>query len=151
VVLWSEFLATDPEVRVRFPTLADFWKVVDLERGPLSRVSTTEELLGIKSSGSSLENREYYRRDSSRWPLDILNPQKLAITSRTNGGRSVGIVRSRTEATDFFFFLVMPDEVQNCWPSTQICCACSFWIFPLSGIHLKVVLQDWNVLWVRVI
>jgi hypothetical protein len=24
VVLWSEFLATDPEVRVRFPGLPDF-------------------------------------------------------------------------------------------------------------------------------
>jgi hypothetical protein len=24
VVLWSEFLATDPEVRVRFPALPDF-------------------------------------------------------------------------------------------------------------------------------
>jgi hypothetical protein len=34
-------------------------EVVGLERGPLSRVSTTEELLGRKSSGSSLENRDY--------------------------------------------------------------------------------------------
>jgi hypothetical protein len=32
---------------------------VDLERGPLSLVSTTEELLGRKSSGSGLENRDY--------------------------------------------------------------------------------------------
>jgi hypothetical protein len=29
-------------------------------------VSTTEELLGRKSSGSVLENREYCRRDPSR-------------------------------------------------------------------------------------
>jgi hypothetical protein len=34
-------------------------KVVSLERGPLSLVSTTEELLGRKRSGSCLENREY--------------------------------------------------------------------------------------------
>jgi hypothetical protein len=40
--------------------------VVGLERGPLSLVSTTEELLGKKSSGSCLENREYDRRDPSR-------------------------------------------------------------------------------------
>jgi hypothetical protein len=33
-----------------------FWEVVDLERGPLSLVSTIEELLGRKSSGSGLEN-----------------------------------------------------------------------------------------------
>jgi hypothetical protein len=32
---------------------------VGLERGPLSLVSTTDELLDKKSSGSCLENREY--------------------------------------------------------------------------------------------
>jgi hypothetical protein len=41
-------------------------KVVGLERGPLSLVSTNEELLDKKSSGSCLENREYGRRNSSR-------------------------------------------------------------------------------------
>jgi hypothetical protein len=39
-------------------------KVVGLERGPLSLVSTTEELLGRNSSGSGLESQEYGRRDS---------------------------------------------------------------------------------------
>jgi hypothetical protein len=39
---------------------------VGLERGPLSLVSTTEELLERKRSGSGLENREYFRRDPSR-------------------------------------------------------------------------------------
>jgi hypothetical protein len=38
---------------------------VVLERGPLSLVSTIEELLGRKSSGSGLERREYGRRDPS--------------------------------------------------------------------------------------
>ena len=33
-----------------------------------------------------------------------LYSQKLALTSPTGGGRSVGIVRSRTKATEFFFF-----------------------------------------------
>jgi hypothetical protein len=41
-------------------------KVVGLERGPLSLVSTTEELLGRKNRGSCLENQEYGRRDPSR-------------------------------------------------------------------------------------
>ena len=31
-----------------------------------------------------------------------LYPQKLALTSPTRGGRSVGIVRSRTKAAEFF-------------------------------------------------
>jgi hypothetical protein len=41
-------------------------KVVGLERGPLSLVSTTEELLGRNSDGSDLGNRKYGRRDLSR-------------------------------------------------------------------------------------
>jgi hypothetical protein len=39
-----------------------FWEVVGQERGPFSLVSTTEELLERKSSGSGLENLEYGRR-----------------------------------------------------------------------------------------
>jgi hypothetical protein len=43
---------------------------VGLERGTLSLVSTTEELLERKSGGSGLENREYGRRDPLRSPRD---------------------------------------------------------------------------------
>jgi hypothetical protein len=39
---------------------------VGLERGPLSLMSTIEELLGRKSRGSGLETREYGRWDVSR-------------------------------------------------------------------------------------
>jgi hypothetical protein len=35
-----------------------FWEAAGLERGPLSLVRTTEELLEGKSSGSGLENRD---------------------------------------------------------------------------------------------
>jgi len=35
-----------------------------------------------------------------------LYPQKLAVTSPTGGGRSVGIVRVRTKATEFSLVLV---------------------------------------------
>jgi hypothetical protein len=41
-------------------------------------------------------------RDLSRWPRGSLYPQKLALNSSTSGGRSVVIVRSRTQATEFF-------------------------------------------------
>jgi hypothetical protein len=47
VVYCSEFSATVPEARVRFPALPEK-NVVGLERGPLSLVSTTEELLDRK-------------------------------------------------------------------------------------------------------
>jgi hypothetical protein len=80
-----------------------FWKVVSLEWGSLSLVSTTEELLGRKSSGSGLESREYSRKDPSRWPRGTLYLQTLALTSPRSGGRSVGIVRSLSQATEFSF------------------------------------------------
>jgi hypothetical protein len=38
-----------------------------------------------------------------RWPRNTLYPQKLALTSPTSGGRSVGTVRSRTKTTEFSF------------------------------------------------
>jgi hypothetical protein len=76
---------------------------VGLERGPLSLVSTIEDLLERKSSGSGLESREYGRRDPSRLPHGTLYPQKLALSSPTSCTGSVGIVRSRTQATEFLF------------------------------------------------
>jgi hypothetical protein len=64
-----------------------FWEVVDLNWGPLSLVSTIEEILGRKSSGSGLKNRDYGRNNSSRWPRVTLYPQKLVLTSPTSDGR----------------------------------------------------------------
>ena len=40
-------------------------------------------------------------------------PQKLALTSSTGGGRSVGIVRVRTKATEFSFRCPEIKYVQN--------------------------------------
>jgi hypothetical protein len=62
-----------------------FKEVVGLERGPHSFVSTIEELLERKTSGSGLEIREYGREDLSRLPPDTLYPRKLALTSPTSG------------------------------------------------------------------
>jgi hypothetical protein len=78
-----------------------FWDVSGLKQGPLSLMSTIGMLFERKSSGSGLENREYDRKDPSRWPHDTLYPQKLALTPLTSGFLSVGVVRSRTEAKEF--------------------------------------------------
>jgi hypothetical protein len=83
-----------------------FEKYLGVERGSLSLVITIEELLERKSSGSGLERREYGRRDPSRRPRGTLCPQKMALTLPTSGSRSVGIVRSRTQATEFSLVLV---------------------------------------------
>jgi hypothetical protein len=52
VVQWSEFLATDPEVRVRFPALSDFLKSVGSGTGPLILVTTIEGYLEEKVAAS---------------------------------------------------------------------------------------------------
>jgi hypothetical protein len=90
-----------------------FWEVVGLERGPHSLVSTIEELLERKISGSGLDSREYGRRDPSLWPRGTLYEQTLALTSPSSGGHSVGIVRSRTQATEFITLKVLTDLSEN--------------------------------------
>jgi hypothetical protein len=82
-----------------------FWEVVGLEQGPLSLMSTIEELLGRNSSGSGLENWEYGHGGPLRWLRDTLYQQKLAPTSLRSGGRSVGIVCLWAKATEFVLFV----------------------------------------------
>jgi hypothetical protein len=47
------------------------------------------------------KTEKYGRRDPSRWSRGTLYPQKLAVTSPTSCGLSVGIVRSRTQTMEF--------------------------------------------------
>jgi hypothetical protein len=59
----------------------------------------------IKDNKCNLKNRNYDSKDPLRWPRGTLYPQKLALTSPKIGGRSVGIVRSRTQTMEFSFFI----------------------------------------------
>jgi hypothetical protein len=77
--------------------------------GPTQPRGTIEDLRGRKSSGSGLESREYGRRDPLLWPRDTLYPQKMALTSPESCGLSVGIVRSRTKATESYYLLEETD------------------------------------------
>jgi hypothetical protein len=79
---------------------------VGLERGPLSLVSTTEELLERKSSGSALENRDTTVGTRHADHIASSIGKKLVLTSPTSGGRPIGIVRSRTQATEFVFIVL---------------------------------------------
>jgi hypothetical protein len=72
---------------------------VGLEWGPLSLVSVTEELLEWKSSCSGSRKPRLTAVETRC--ADTLYPQKLTLTSPASGGRSVGIVRLRTKATEF--------------------------------------------------
>jgi hypothetical protein len=95
-----------------------FWEVMGLELGPLSLVSTTEELHGRNSSGSSPLNREYGRGDPLCWPRNTLSAKKkLALTSC---GCSVGIVHSRTQATEFVSFVFSLQRFKL-WHSRSFC------------------------------
>jgi hypothetical protein len=67
-------------------------------------MSTIEELLRRKSSGSGPENREYSSKDPLPWPRYTLYPQKLEVISPTRGGLLVGVVRWRIQATELSFF-----------------------------------------------
>jgi hypothetical protein len=97
-----------------------FWEVVGLERGSFSLVSTTEELLWRKGSGTCLEIREYGRKHPSHWPRGTLYSQKLALTSPTSGGHSVGIVCSRTQITEFVCLLFYLSKVTGYRFDSQI-------------------------------
>jgi hypothetical protein len=80
-------------------------KIVGLERGPLSLVIVTEELLERQSKSSSPETEitAVGIRHADHVAPSI---RKLAITSPTSGGRSVGIVRSRTQTMEFSFSFI---------------------------------------------
>jgi hypothetical protein len=90
--------ATDPEVPGSIPGHYKRKRVVGLERGSLSLVSTTEELLGRNRRLRSWIRPQGFVKLTTWHPLCA----KLALTSLTSGGRSVGIFRLRTVATDFF-------------------------------------------------
>jgi hypothetical protein len=100
--LWSSGQSSWLDIqrsRVRFPA------VVGLERGPLSLVSITEELRKWKSSGSGsrkLKLTAVRIRCADHGAPSIR--KKLALTSPTNGGRSIGIVRLRTKVTELVQF-----------------------------------------------
>jgi hypothetical protein len=90
---------------------------VCLERGPLSLVlleSCLKVLLERKSRGSGLEKRDYGRRGSAA--LTTRHPsvhKKLALTSPTSGGRSVGAVRSRTKAAELLLYVKAKLSLQS--------------------------------------
>jgi hypothetical protein len=93
-------ILSNPEARVRFPVLPEK-KVVGLERGPLGPVSTTVELLDGKVAAPVLKTENTAVRIHHADHVALSIRKKLAITSLTSGGHSVGIVRSRTQTMEF--------------------------------------------------
>jgi hypothetical protein len=62
----------------------------------------------LKEKAAGLENRDYGRRGSAALTMLLPTIRKtLALTSPTSGGRSVGIVRSRTKAMELLLLLLL--------------------------------------------
>jgi hypothetical protein len=97
---------------------------------PLNRhilVGTLEELFQRKGNGSGLGNREHGRRDPLCWPRGTPISKKLALTSPTSGGSSVGTAHSRTQGTEFSFLIIKEaNRVVYEWITSQV--AESLWI-----------------------
>ena len=60
-----------------------------------------------------------------------LYPQKLALTSPTGGGRSVGMVRSRTTATEFIYIS---------HPALRECASVSYCNFIVKNLALSIII-----------
>ena len=88
-----------------------------------------------------------------------LYPQKLELTSPTGGGRSVGIVRSRTKATEIFFYLIIVYDnvyvrIRLGWvglSSEMLFCIALCWVkLGWDGlVYDKVSLCLFELVWVR--
>jgi hypothetical protein len=65
-----------------------------------------------------------------------LCPQQLALTSRTSGGRSVGIVRLRTESHEDCFFVFIMGKTESTWYVGQCvaCCTSPGWCGAVGGM-----------------
>jgi hypothetical protein len=122
-----------------------FWEVVGLERGPLSLVSTTEELLDRKISGSGLEIREYGRRRSvalTTWHLS--SRIKLALTF-ADSRRSFGRYSSLADSDHWVCLYAFVDFVSNVWD--QNTSASKFILetpWTLTKCHVIAVVKEFN-------
>ena len=104
--LWSSGQSFWPQIqgsRVRSPALPDFLSSSGSGTGATQpREVNLRSYLNEKSSGSR-SRKQRLTAVGTRCADHVTPhyPQMLALTSPTSGGRSVGIVRVRTKATEF--------------------------------------------------
>jgi hypothetical protein len=107
--LWSSsqsFWLHIQRSRVRFPALPNFLSSSGSRTGSTQPREPPEVNWGatwLKKSSGSRSRKQRLTAVGTRCADHVtpLYPKKWALTSPTGGGRSVGIVRSRTKATEF--------------------------------------------------
>jgi hypothetical protein len=120
-----------------------FWEAVGLERGPLSLVRIIRSYLNGKVAAPGLENRDYGHGDPLRWPRDTLCQLKLALTSPAGFGRSVGIVRLRTNTTELFLF----PFILSCWSKNDNAYIQKAETIGMCSVYGESERQFWHLVW----
>jgi hypothetical protein len=113
-VWWSEFVATDPEIRVRFQALPDYLRSSGFGTVSTQLCEYNWWVTWKKKYRSSLEIREYGYRDLSHWPRGTLCPQKVG-TNLADKRRSLGLYSSITD----FSSLVLEDSIFTPYVPTE--------------------------------
>ena len=109
--LWSSgqsFWLQIQRSRVRFPALPDFLSSSGSGTGSTQPREINWGATWIKKVAAPGLEKQRLTAVGTRCADHVtpLYPQKLALTSPTGGGRSVGIVRSRTKATEMYVLMI---------------------------------------------
>ena len=102
--------------RVRSPALPDFLSSSGSGTGSTQPREVNWGATWMKKSGGSRSRKQRLTAVGTRWADHVtpLYPQKLALTPPTGGGRSVGIVRVRTKATEYNCNISNKDFLEEC-------------------------------------